>query len=201
MDRKTPLSFLMLCFLLLSAALPHRLNAQQLGIKTNLLYWVTSTPNVGLEWRLAPHYTLSATFGYNAFNFSNRTNAEGIAVNSKLHHWLIMPEGKYWFCKAFERHYVGVHLLYGRYNVGGVRFPAFLENHRYQGWTSGVGVSYGYQWALGKRWGIEASIGVGYLYFKYDKYNCGACGENLGTYQRHYVGPTKAAISFIYYIR
>ena len=24
-------------------------NAQQLGLKTNLLYWATTTPNVGLE--------------------------------------------------------------------------------------------------------------------------------------------------------
>ena len=201
MERKTPISFLILGFLLLSLCIPAHLNAQQLGIKTNLLYWATTTPNVGLEWRIAPHYTLSATVGYNAFNLLNRTNENGVSVNPKLHHWLIMPEGKYWFCKAFERHYVGVHLLYGRYNVGGVRFPSFLEDERYEGWASGIGVSYGYQWAIGKRWGLEASLGIGYLYLDYAKYNCGACGLKIGDYQRHYFGPTKAAISFIYYIR
>ena len=175
--------------------------AQQAGIKTNLLYWATATPNVGLEWSLAPRYTLSATFGYNAFNFPNRTNSDGIAANPKLHHWLVMPEAKYWFCRAFERGYVGLHALYGQYNAGGMRFPKFLEDGRYDGWATGVGLSYGYQWALGKRWGLETSIGAGYIYLRYDKYNCGACGQKEGSYRRHWFGPTKAAVSFIYYIR
>lgn len=128
------------------------------GIKTNLLYWATTTPNVGLEWRLAPRYTLSATVGYNAFNFPNHTDANGVAVNPKLHHWLVMPEAKYWFCRVFERHYIGFHALYGQYNAGGMKFPKFLEDARYDGWAAGAGLSYGYQWALGKRWGLEASI-------------------------------------------
>lgn len=178
-----------------------RTYSQQVGIRTNLLYWATTTPNVGLEWRLAPRYTLSATVGYNAFNFPNRTDSRGVPANPKLHHWLVMPEAKYWFCRAFERHYVGLHALYGRYNAGGMKFPAFLSDGRYDGWAAGAGLSYGYQWALGKRWGAEASVGAGYIYLRYDKYDCGACGNRQGNYRRHWFGPTKAALSFIYYIR
>lgn len=182
-------------------ASPFHIAAQQTGLKTNLLYWATATPNVGAEFRLAPHYTFSATVGYNAFNFPNRTNASGVSANPKLHHWLVMPEAKYWFCKTFERHYMGFHVLYGQYNAGGLAFPDFLESDRYDGWASGAGISYGYQWAIGRYWGVEASVGVGYIYLRYDKYSCGACGKKEGSYRRHWLGPTKAALSFIYYIR
>lgn len=175
--------------------------AQKVSVRTNLLYWASSTPNVSLEWRLAPRYTLSATVGYNAFNFPNRTGSEGVATNPKLHHWLVMPETKYWFCRTFERHYIGFHALYGKYNAGGMKFPSFLSDGRYDGWGTGAGLSYGYQWALGKRWGLEASIGAGYIYLRYDKYACGACGKKAGSYRRHYFGPTKTAISIVYHIR
>ena len=175
--------------------------SQQLGVKTNLLYWATTTPNVGLEVRVSPRYTLSASFGYNAFNFPNRSSAGSSAVNPKLHHWVVKPEVKHWFCRSFERHYLGVHALYGHYNVGGLGFPKFLDGVRYKGWAAGGGLSYGYQWALGRRWGLEASVGAGYLYLRYDKYNCGACGRKLGRYRRHYFGPTEASVSIIYYIR
>ena len=139
--------------------------------------------------------------GYNAFNFRNRTNSDGVAVNPKLHHWLVMPEVKYWLCRAFERHYIGLHALSGKYNAGGLRFPSFFSDGRYDGWAAGAGISYGYQWAAGKRWGVEASVGAGYIYLRYDKYGCGACGSKAGSYRRHYFGPTKAALSIVYYIR
>lgn len=190
------ISLLILCFCL-SGIVSH---AQQVGIKTNTLYWTATTPNLGLEWRLAPRYTLSATFGYNAFNFPSSAGAKGAASNPKIHHWLIMPEGKYWFCRSFERGYLGVHALYGRYNAGGLKLLSFLSESRYKGWAAGGGISYGYQWAIGKRWGLEGSLGIGYLYFQYDKYNCGSCGKKLGSFHRHYFGPTKAALSIIYYV-
>lgn len=190
--------FFVMLFFVLSVGM---VDAQQLGIKTNALYWATSTPNVGVELFLAPQYTVSVVVGYNAFDFPNRQTAAGVRLNPKLHHWLVMPEAKYWFCCTFERHFVGLHALYGRYNVGGLRFPSALEKYRYEGWAVGVGGSYGYQWFLGRRWGLEASMGVGYVCLRYDKYAAGACGEFSGRYDRHYFGPTKAAVSFIYYIR
>lgn len=187
--------------LLVSVCWGGAVRGQQTGIRTNLLYWATATPNAGVEFRLAPRFTLSATFGYNAFNFPGRTRSDGVAANPKLHHWLVMPEAKYWFCKVFERHCMGLHALYGQYNAGGMKFPKFLEKARYDGWAAGAGLSYGYQWAIGRRWGLEASAGAGYVYLHYGKYRCGACGRKEGDGRRHYFGPTKAALSFICYIR
>ena len=174
--------------------------AQELGIKTNTLYWLTTTPNIGLEYRVGNHLTLSADLGYNAFKYPEWVGEEP-GSNPKLHHWLVRPEIKYWFCRPFERGFLGLHGLYADYNVGGIKLIPFLKNARYRGYGVGGGVSYGYQWAWGRRWGVEASLGLGYIYLRYNKYDCGRCGKKQGRYSRHYLGPTKAALSVIYYIR
>ena len=64
-----------------------------------------------------------------------------------------------------------------------------------------LGISYGYSWILGKRWNIEATIGFGYAYSNYDKYDCATCGRFKGSQDKHYFGPTKAGISLIYIIK
>ena len=176
-------------------------SAQQFGIKTNLLYLATTTPNIGAEWRTSSHFTLSTTVGYNGFNFPSNEDAEGAQRNPKLHHWIVMPEMKYWFRQAFTKSYLGLHSFYGRYNAGGIKFLPRLNKHRYRGLMTGCGISYGYQWVLGSCWGLEASAGVGYLYVKYDKHNCGSCGKKVAKGHQHRIAPTKAAVSIIYYIR
>lgn len=190
-----------LAFIVLSVLFSVTLSAQHTAIRTNLLYWATTTPNIGVELKLGSRCTFSTTVGYNAFNFSSYNNDDGVQVNPKLHHWLVMPETKFWLCRAFERHYIGVHALYGEYNAGGVKWmPDSFSDYRYDGWAAGVGLSYGYQWAIGRHWGFEASIGAGYVYMEYDKYRSGACAKKRGSYRRHLFSPTKAALSFIYYI-
>lgn len=175
--------------------------AQRLGVKTNTLYLGTSTPNLGLEFRLGQQTSLSLHGGYNPFEFRSVTREDGTSMNPKLKHWLLMPELKYWFCRSFERSYIGLHGIYGDFNVGGLSFIPALKDYRYQGQAYGGGLSWGYQWAFGDRWGLEASVGIGYLHMRYKKYDCGACGDFLGEYQQNYFGPTKLALEIIYYIQ
>ena len=74
-----------------------------------------------------------------------------------------------------------------------------LKDHRYEGWMLGVGIAYGYQWILSKHWSIEAEIGIGYVYSRYDKYRCAGCGRKTEEGKsHHFVGPTKAAVNLIY---
>ena len=54
---------------------------------------------------------------------------------------------------------------------------------------------------MGKRWNLEATIGLGYIYTTYDKYECVTCGKFKGSNDKHYFGPTKAGISLIYIIK
>ena len=35
-----------------------KIDAQVVGVKTNLLYWASASPNLGIEYRLGRHKTL-----------------------------------------------------------------------------------------------------------------------------------------------
>lgn len=174
---------------------------QQVSVKTNALYGAyTYTPNLGLEFGLGHKSTLDLGAGYNFWK------KDGTADNNKkLVHWLAQAEYRYWTCQKFNGHFFGIHALGTQYNISQHELPLLFgkgsKDYRFQGWGAGGGISYGYQWILGKRWNLEANIGVGYVYLQYDKYECKKCGTKLGSEHRNYFGPTKAGISLIYIIK
>ena len=169
-----------------------RLYAQQTALKTNVLWWGTSSPNGGLEVGLARRLTLELWGACNAWKFSN---------DMKLNHYLIQPEARFWFCRKFEGHFLGVHGHWGHYNIGQIPFISSLNNTLYRGDLYGGGLSYGYHWVVGGRWGIEATIGAGYTYLQYDKFLCAGCAEPQGHFTRHFIGPTRVGVSIIYFLR
>jgi hypothetical protein len=60
-------------------------------------------------------------------------------------------------------------------------------------------VAYGYAWNLGKHWNLEAEIGIGYAYTRFDRFSCKGCGQKIeNDKEHHYVGPTKAALNLVY---
>lgn len=169
-------------------------SAQNVSLKTNLLYWSTTTPNLGAEMRLGRKTSGQIFFGLNPWKQSGGNH-------SSLRHWLVMPEWRYWFCQPMNGWFVGIHGLGGEYNAGGVDLPFNLiqplENHRYKGWYIGGGITAGYQWALSKHWAFEANLGLGYIYSPNDRH-CTYCEGVQRHKKRHYVGPTKAALSLVY---
>lgn len=166
--------------------------SQQTTLKTNVLFWGTTTPNAGVEVGIAKQITIDIWGAYNAWKFSN---------NMKLNLYLAQPEIRYWFCRKFEGHFVGIHGHYGHFNIGQIPFIPSLENHVLRGDLYGGGISYGYHWSIGKRWGIEATIGAGYAYMNYTKYRCVECAESVGSYTRSYIGPTRVGFSVMYFLR
>lgn len=170
--------------------------AQKVGVKTNLLYDATSAINLGVEFGLAPKWTLDISGNYNPWTFSD---------NKKMKHWFVQPEVRIWTCKRFSGHFFGLHAHGGEYNWGGM-LPwgirnKTMDNYRYQGWFAGGGISYGYHLTLTKRWGLEFTLGAGYAYLKHDKYPCEKCGDKIGTESKHYIGPTKAGLTLIFMIK
>ena len=59
--------------LLLLVSTTGQLTAQKVGIKTNLAYWVTTTPNIGLEFALGKKLTLDLSGGYNFWVLDKET--------------------------------------------------------------------------------------------------------------------------------
>lgn len=161
------------------------------AIKTNALYWATTTPNLGIEIGLSNKFTLDVSGNYNPWSFSD---------NKKIKHWLVQPELRLWTCERFNGHFFGLHAHYAEYNMGGIKMLG-LEDRRYQGNLYGGGISYGYHWILNKRLSIEATIGIGYAYQDYDKYPCGTCGSKLKSGHRNYIGPTKVGLSLVYILK
>ena len=173
-------------------------NGQNVGIKTNLLYDALLSPTVGVEIGLAPKWTLDASGTVNFWTVNDK----------RWRQWMVQPEARYWFCERFAGHFLGFHAIGGQYNFGNLNIGGYnflgtnlkqLEDHRLQGWMIGAGIAYGYSWILDKHWNLEAEIGLGWIYTRYDRFKCEGCGAKDETNKVHnYVGPTKAAISLVY---
>lgn len=194
-----PMIYLVLSLLCIAT---EPLNAQTVNdstsyvLKTNILGWATTSMNLAGEIRLDEKYTLNLALSYNPFVFGG---------NRQWRHILVQPEARWWTDRAFNGHFFGVHLLYSHYNAGNVNLPfglwKGLETYRYQGDLFGGGIAYGYQWRLSDRWRMEASVGIGYAYTNYKKYECHKCGPFIGEEGKSFVMPSKAALSVIYVIK
>lgn len=171
--------------------------AQKAGLKTNFIGDAVLSPNLAFEVGLNPKWT---------FDISGEINFWG--VNKHLwKHWVLQPEFRYWFCERFTGHFIGFHALGGEYNFGNINNNITflgsdfknLTDRRYQGWGAGLGVVYGYDWILSEHWNLEAEIGIGWIYTRFDSYPCAECGDKLDSNKPHnYFGPTKLALNLVY---
>lgn len=166
--------------------------SQQVGIKNNVLWDGATVPNAGGEFALATHWTLDVWGAVDALDYGD---------DMQLKLYLLQPELRYWPCQKFEGSFWGLHVHGAHFNVGMFPFISSLERTVYRGNLYGAGLSYGYHFPLGKRWGLEMTVGVGYAYIDYQKYYCTYCAEPRGKGVKHYLGPTRAGISLIYLIK
>lgn len=180
--------------LLLIALIVATATSAQIAVKTNVPLDALRLPNAALEVGLTRKFTADLTGYYNPWKFSD----------GKQHKvMLVQPELRYWLCDAFNGHFFGLHFMGGVYNTMGFEPPLFplwddMEDYRYKGWFAGAGLSYGYSFVLDRHWNLEATLGFGYNYVDYQKYECKNCGDKLDEGDTHYIGPTKAAINLIY---
>lgn len=188
--------YLLITFLALLLSLP--VLGQKVAVKTNLLSDGFLNPNAAIELAVAPRWTFDLSGQFNLWNLSH---------DRKWKHWALQPEARYWFCDRFSGHFVGMHLLGGQYNVGGIDIPfSFLgtdfrkiRDSRFQGWFAGAGIAYGYAWALHEHWNLEGEIGIGWTYTRYDQFRCTGCGKKIRENAPHnYFGPTKVAVNLEY---
>lgn len=172
-------------------------SAQQIAVKSNLLYWMTGTVNAGAEIAVSKHSTLGATFNLNPWT---------IGADNKIQHWFIRPEYRYWVTEKYTRLFFGVHLMGGGFEVGGFRIPIIgdrifkgLQQNYYKGSFFAGGVSIGYQFYISPHWNLEVSAGAGLSRISYH------AEPITGPRRKSYVNsvrylpiPTEAGISFVY---
>lgn len=188
--------------LLLSCLLAGSITASAQGryvvaAKTNLLYDALLSPNLGVEVGLTPKFTLDVSGNLNLWNVEGHS----------WKHWQVQPELRYWLCQRFTGHFFGVETHVGQFNVGNIDFGfnflgtdfGKLKDRRYQGWQGGVGLTYGYAWIISQHWNVEAELGLGWSYTKYDAYPCAKCGTKVESGRGHnYFGVTKAQVGIVY---
>ena len=173
----------LLMMLFLSVGFFQKAAAQEVAVKTNGLYWMTTTLNAGVEVGLSRKVTLELAGAYNPWTFKD---------NKKLRFWLVQPEAKYWLCEKFEGHCIGVH-------AHAAQFYSTLAHKRRDGYLAGAGISYGYDWILSPRLNLEAEIGAGYARLWYKESDCIPCMKSYERKHKNYFGPTKAALSLVYF--
>lgn len=172
-------------------------SAQKIGVKTNLLYDATTTMNLGVEVGLSDRWTFDLSANYNPWMLNKE-------MNRKIKHYLIQPEARYWLCEKFNGHFFGLNTGFAQYNIGAVKIPFAKDSdkYRYEGWATGVGLSYGYSIILAGRWNMEFTLGAGLIYTRYDKFDCADCGKKIeGNVSKPFFAPTKMGITLIYMIK
>lgn len=121
---------LMFMVLLVLGSSP-RVFAQDMALKTNLVYDATTTINLGYEVALNKKTTLDIWVNYNPWTLGHKwvglyenelavPSASASKREAKLKHFMIQPEVRWWLCEKFNGHFFGAHLHGGLFNVGAI---------------------------------------------------------------------------------
>lgn len=168
--------------------------AQNFSINVNAIPIIDGAINVGGAYALNNKCTI---------DLSGAVRPWARTENSVNKYWGAKPEFRYWTCQKFNGSFFGVFTTGSQYNIGGKTMPFGLfpdvEEHRFEGWSVGGGISYGYHFILTENWNLEASIGAGYTYYDYTQYKCPlVCSKVLKNSHYHYWGINTASLSIVY---
>ena len=144
------------------------------ALKNNLLYDAAATPNLQLEIRLSPKWSMELGAGFNPFPLKDTSFPKWRHVSA----W-IAP--RYWFCHVFNRGFFSFNAAYAHYNVAGNAYPISwmykeTKENRYQGDAVMAGISFGWHFAISPHFGIELEGGADAGYSWYDQFECKHCG-------------------------
>lgn len=159
-----------------------------LAVKTNLAAYIPLIANIGIEIPIGDKFSIDVPFYYSPYTVGQNYNFRVLALQ---------PEFRFWLKEQMKGHFVGAYLMGGWYNIG------FNDETRYQdrdgespAW--GGGLSYGYSMEFAKNWGLEFTLGLGYLRLDYDKFHNVINGQKYETKMTNYFGVNKLGITLIY---
>lgn len=167
---------------------------RDVAVRNNFIYDISGTPNLGVDVRVSPHWTLGLTGGYRPWPLDDETTR-------KWRHLLVAPELRYWNDSTFHKSYWGTNLIYSHYNVGDVTFPFGLykevRDHRIEGDLAAIGIFYGRSWRLNRYFRLEGELGMGFGYTWAKKYDCAHCGAYIGKNNKPFLIP-KVTLNIVY---
>ncbi|MCH5234786.1 MAG: DUF3575 domain-containing protein [Muribaculaceae bacterium] len=160
---------------------------QGLLIKSNLLPWALTIPNLGLEYIINEKWSATVDVMFCPWKLTDKFSVKTVAV---------LPEGRWWLKSSQKGSFFNLHLNLAWFNVR-------ANDYRYQDVSRpllGAGIGYGYRLALNKRWCFEFEIGAGMANAKYDRYYNVENGALKDTRVSTYWGIDRASIAVTYYI-
>lgn len=160
---------------------------QQLRLRTNLLPWLATIPNLGMEYVVGNKWSAVLDVWFCPWKISDRYSIKNIAI---------LPEGRWWLKKNNKGSFFNVHLNIAWFNVR-------ANDYRYQDTSRpllGAGIGYGYRLKLNDRWGFEFEIGAGMANAKYDRFYNVENGALKDTRVTTYWGIDRLSFSFTYHL-
>lgn len=182
------------------ALLPAKVQAQDMSIRTNLLWDAVAEPNIGLEFAVGDHVTVGANGALKAWP---RWLAWDWDRENPVHwrNFAVVPEVRYYINEVYQGFFAGADAVYTHFNVGQIKFPFGLYpdayQYREQGSFWGGGLFVGYAWWPFQHWRFELEAGAAMGLAAYDRFDCANCGTKLSE-ERHAAVVPKLAVNVAY---
>lgn len=166
---------------------PSATSISSLDLKSNLLPWIMTIPNLGAEYKFANKWSVSLDVWYCPWKLTDRFSVKTAAL---------LPEGRWWFKSNKKGSFLNLHLTVAWYNV---RANAYRYQDRGRPLV-GAGIGYGYRLPLNQRWGLEFEIGAGMANMKYARYYNVPNGALKDIRVSTYWGIDRLSIAATYYL-
>ena len=158
-------------------------DSYHLALRANLLRWATLTPDLGIEWRIAPAWGLMVNGSWTSWTWDN--NARRYAL------WEVAPEVRYYMGEK-KAWYLGAMFKAGQFNYK-------LSETGKQGDLMGGGITAGYQLRLNKALDLDFNLGLGYLNADYEKYEViDGVRVRKGSETKDWWGPINAGVILVW---
>lgn len=158
--------------------------AQLVSIKTNLADWMMVSPGLGAEFTLSKHLSIDLSATGTPFKIKD---------DMYFRHFRLQPELKYWLTSPLAKHYIGATAFYSIYDVG-------HKKRGYFGDSYALGLTYGYNWILSRRWNLEIGAGLGVIRYRMARYTPGTAHSEPNE-EGWKIAPVKVGINLIYVLK
>ena len=165
-----------------------------IAVKTNLLYDLLITPNIGYEIPIGQKFSFFSDYTFPWWVNRSNDRAWQMLKWDIGGRWYFSKHDKEDLLDVLRGHHLGLDLTAGYYDLE-------PKHKGWQGEFQGAGIEYGYTWRLSERWRLDASIGAGLFATKFRYYKGDSSDVHL-IYQNHgklfYFGPIELGVTLKY---
>ena len=158
-------------------------NDYHLSLRANLLRWATLTPDLGVEWRICPSWSIAVNGSWTSWTWSDKDRRYAL--------WEVAPEVRYYMGEK-KAWYLGAMFKAGQFNYK-------LSETGKQGDLMGGGITAGYQLRLNKALALDFNLGLGYLNADFEKYEViDGVRVRCGNETKNWCGPINAGVTLVW---